>query len=362
MSATLRHLRLCREHQFEPVEAFRLGIFNPNFNTSYLNEFLSRKKTTRLQELLNPPALAPLFKNKAIFYKHCLSHGLPMPRLYGLFSCPDKTILSLCDGILTPVADKEDFVGSLPERFAIKPVDSSLGQGFRIITRTSGGFKDHHGVMYNSKEFLFLLARTSKIGTLMQEVIENHPEITSLSGVAGLQTIRIHTLVGADSHVEILSAFFKTITSPKIVIDTFIDNMTGNLEVTIDPDKGTLIEACYLDGTGRGIVIVDNHPVTGKPFKGFAMPYWPQVCELARKAALTALPVRTIGWDIAVTADGPRLIEGNIWWNPPNQHRIMGRMSKQMNAVITKLTDNPINALQVIILQGEQGSNLRPGG
>jgi hypothetical protein len=333
---------LCQEHRYEPVEAFRLGIFSPNFDASWLKGFLSRKNTTHLQKLLNPPAMAPLFKNKLNFYQRYAEQGLPVPRLYGLFSNPGRIIHTFCDGTFIPVVDKEAFVSSLPKRFAIKPVDRSLGQGFRIMTRTSGGFTDHHGIVYSTKQFFSLLNQTSSIGTLLQEVVENHPDIVSLSGVPGLQTVRIITLVDVDNRVEILSAFFKTITSPKIVIDTFIDNMTGNLEVTIDPDKGTLIEACYLDGTGRGIVVVDNHPVTGKPFKGFALPCWPQVCRLARSAAIAALPVRTIGWDIAVTAHGTCLIEGNIWWNPPNQHRAMGRISEQLNAVIAKRTENPI--------------------
>jgi hypothetical protein len=338
----LRQFRLCQKHRYEPVEAFRLGLFSPNFDPSCLNEFLSRKNTTHLQESLNPPALAPLFKNKAIFYQRYAAQGLPLPQLYGLFSYPDKTIHSFRDGTFMPIVDKEAFVNSLPKRFAIKPVDESLGRGFRIITRTPDVFTDPDGGLYDTKQFFSLLAHTSSIGTLMQEIVENHPDIVSLSGVNGLQTVRIITLVDVDNRVEILSTFFKTIISPKIVIDTFIDNMTGNLEVTIDPDKGTLIEACYLDGAGSGIVVVDNHPVTGKPFKGFALPYWPQICQLARSTAIAALPVRTIGWDIAVTAHGPCLIEGNIWWNPPNQHRAMGRIAEQMNTVITKLADNPI--------------------
>jgi len=253
---------------------------------------------------------------------------------------------SNCNGLLMPVIDKEAFVASLPIQFAIKPVDRSLGEGLRIMTRTSGGFADHRGVFYDTRRFLSLLANTSCNGTLMQEVVENHPDITSFSGVGGLQTVRVITLVGLDSRVEILTAFFKTITSLNIVIDTYIDGLGGNLEVVVNPADGVLVEACYLDGEGSGIVVVDNHPVTGKPFEGFVIPCWPQVCELARQAALAAVPARTIGWDIAVTAKGPCLIEGNIWWNPPNQHRVMARMSRQMSAVISRLYDDSNTSAQ----------------
>jgi len=334
----LRQLNLCRKNEFEPVEAFRLGFFHTDFNAASLTDFVSRRTTTHLQEILNPPLLAPLFRNKAVFYRRCIDMGLQIPRLYGLFSHRGRRLHILRDGVWLPVTDNNAFVATLPERFAVKPVDGSLGEGFRIVSRNHAGFKDNTGSVYDNSGLLSLFRRTSSTGTLIQEVLENHSDITALSGTAGLQTVRLITLVGADDKVEILLAFFKTITSPAVVIDTLIEDMTGNLEAVIDPQTGALTTACYLDGGGRGIVSVSAHPITGKPFKGFLIPYWPQVCQLAYRAALAALPMRTIGWDIAITADGPCLIEGNIWWNPPNQHLAMQRISQRLEAVIAELT------------------------
>jgi hypothetical protein len=39
---------------------------------------------------------------------------------------------------------------------------------------------------------------------------------------------------------------------------------------------------------------------------------------LAERAARTFFPLRTVGWDIALTTDGPALIEGNPFWDPSN--------------------------------------------
>ena len=39
---------------------------------------------------------------------------------------------------------------------------------------------------------------------------------------------------------------------------------------------------------------------------------------LAEQAARAFLPLRTVGWDIAVTPEGPTLIEGNPFWDPSN--------------------------------------------
>ena len=58
----------------------------------------------------------------------------------------------------------------------------------------------------------------------------------------------------------------------------------------------------------------DVHPVTGTAFVGFQLPMWDEVLatvrSIARKAYL--LPqCHYLGWDVALTPDGPAVIEGN---------------------------------------------------
>jgi hypothetical protein len=71
------------------------------------------------------------------------------------------------------------------------------------------------------------------------------------------------------------------------------------------------------------VVRLDVHPKTRVEFSGFQLPFWAKACDLAREVATRFVPVRTIGWDIALTPEGPVVLEGNIWWDPPNQHGCM---------------------------------------
>ncbi len=41
-----------------------------------------------------------------------------------------------------------------------------------------------------------------------------------------------------------------------------------------------------------------------------------EVQDLVRRAALAFAPLRTIGWDVAISDAGPSLIEGNVLWDP----------------------------------------------
>ena len=54
------------------------------------------------------------------------------------------------------------------------------------------------------------------------------------------------------------------------------------------------------------------HPITKEPIKGFKIPYWNDVIKLVKKAGLVVEGVGYVGWDIAITDNGPILIEGNV--------------------------------------------------
>ncbi len=70
-----------------------------------------------------------------------------------------------------------------------------------------------------------------------------------------------------------------------------------------------------------GYILLHQHPNTGQNIEGFHVPLWDQACTLVRQAAVRFLPIRTIGWDVALTPTDPVIVEGNVWWDPANQHR-----------------------------------------
>ena len=57
-----------------------------------------------------------------------------------------------------------------------------------------------------------------------------------------------------------------------------------------------------------------KHPLTETEFYNFKIPYWGEVKEIAYKAQKAFYNLKSIGWDFAITEDGPVLIEGNIEW------------------------------------------------
>ena len=88
----------------------------------------------------------------------------------------------------------------------------------------------------------------------------------------------------------------------------FVDNLeNGGYACHMDLETGKV--------TGPGHTnkqeLVEEHPMTGVRFEGFQVPYFAEACELAKRAAAVVPTVGYIGWDMAITENGPAIIEGN---------------------------------------------------
>ena len=89
----------------------------------------------------------------------------------------------------------------------------------------------------------------------------------------------------------------------------------GGLSACIDVSTGTVLT----DGVNANREFYKKHPITQKPIKGFVIPYWNEVLRLAQDIYDKVPGVNYIGWDIAITNNGPIVIEGNASWP---SHRI----------------------------------------
>ncbi len=57
--------------------------------------------------------------------------------------------------------------------------------------------------------------------------------------------------------------------------------------------------------------VYDEHPDTGVHFVGYQLPMVDEAIALAKQAAQVIPKVGHVGWDMAITPDGPAIIEGN---------------------------------------------------
>ncbi len=297
--------KLYQLHGFLPDEAMKLGLLNSKGGLE--GHFISKSRLMARQKFLNHPSFQEITEDKAVFYTYCARMGLPTPRLLGLFF-KSSSGLQWGQRPLTGESQWEDFFDNYcPPEFVVKPGLGVYGEGILFIEKNSPG--------YSGTELFRKLQTHPKYHCfVVQECLQNHPDIMAINSKKGLQTVRVITLIDNDLRVNVVYAFFKFIVGNNR-IDNHKGGELGNLLCEINLQDGHFKVPLLI--TAKGPVSVPKHPETDREIEGTKLPCWEEICDLAVSVAPNFLPMRSIGWDIALTPEGPKIIEGNARWDPP---------------------------------------------
>jgi len=204
----------------------------------------------------------------------------------------NREFLSLAE-LKANASQTEKMLSSQSGRMVLKGSHGQIGAEVEVIS--CGNFSPLSLIEYMEK----------KKYDMAEEFVVQHPDLMELSP-SGLNTLRVFTQLD-QGNVDILGARLR------VSVNSMVDNMAaGNLAAPVDSKTGIINgPGVYSDITKEDKSV---HPITGKNITGFVIPHWNDIMELVRKAALHTPENKSVGWDIAITATGPELIEGNHNW------------------------------------------------
>ena len=192
--------------------------------------------------------------------------------------------------------------------------DPSLVQGFlarhdRLVFKDATGNCGASILIRPTKELdaATLVDQMQMAGhDMVESFVQQHDQLNALSP-SGVNTVRIFTLIDSAGHYKVLGCRLR------ISVNSPVDNLAaGNLAAPIDEHTGVVTgPGVYSDITRAPET---HHPVTGTAIKGFQVPFWAETLEMVETASLLHPENCSIGWDIAITPEGPGLIEGNHDW------------------------------------------------
>lgn len=326
-----RAVHLYRAHGFSAAEIIENGLLDPALGDDELAFYASRREQLAFIERHVPASYYCLTADQTVALAHCRMNGLPVPELVAVYAEP----AGFAPGGPS-LGTREEWIAfldrALPEHFFTKPAVGMLGQGAAAFRREGGvivnesdgsrldlpqlhawlgetaarlarGFR-HYGAS------LGLTRPTARI--LIQKRLFAHPEIVRLTGSRGLSCLRLVTFVGKDLEPRIIAMAMKLIAGNSVT-DNFHKGQTGNIWATLGDDGRIRRAHGPISATGA-YERVTRHPVTGEDLGSFRVPFWDEARDLALAAARAFLPHPLIGWDIAVTPEGPVIIEGNTRW------------------------------------------------
>lgn len=258
----------------------------------------------------SPREMLRIAYNKVLFYEHCLQARLPtIPVVCRVGETPDP---------LGPaVVHAENAVRfaalleSAPARLFIKPIDGTHAESAFLATRVGDGFE--FAARRGSAQDLFSHLEDLlefHTGFIVQPQIRPHADMRCLASENGLPTVRVITAM-YEAGPRVLFACLKIPVGTSIS-DNFADGAGGNLLAGIDLENGTLTPARgSLRRDWPVIAEFESHPDTGYRIAGSRLPFWNEIAQAARNAQASLPKFRTVGWDVAATADGVLLVEAN---------------------------------------------------
>ena len=256
------------------------------------------------QKYLNDCRYTVFADDKFLFHKLMADSNIPTAKLINVIShnMGKNESIGLND------ANAKDVLDSIIARaIVIKPViDSSQGAGVNVININTDALKKFEisGITYTSAELLEKIFFESACSYLIEEKIQQHSFNQSLYPES-VNTVRVDSLLSKAGEAIINSAYLRIGRNGRKV-DNW-SGKSGGIGVNVNIETGELSSL----GIDYCKNLYSEHPNTGVAFSGLTVPYWDEIINIVKKAALQFPNLKSLGWDIALTENGPLILEVN---------------------------------------------------
>lgn len=269
LSIFLNMLGVGIKYQAGYIDYYSMGFYD--LTKEQRKTYLTRGSNNNMVAHYNPKEYRFIFDDKRIF-NELFEKYLKRDWLY---------LNNNFDEFETFIKNKKEIIAKL--------IDESGGKGVeKINVKDYKTTKDLYKYLINSKHLL------------VEEVVLQHEKLDKLHPMS-VNTVRIIT-VFSKGKVNIITAFLR------IGNGNIVDNSSsGGMLAPIDIKTG-IINFPAADGN---LNVYEKHPITDVKIKGFKVPYWDETLKLVEELAKVEKRIRYVGWDIAITKDGPLVIEGN---------------------------------------------------
>lgn len=293
-------------------EFLNLWWIHKEFPLHYFTRFLYRKEFTDYKSFIPTKKyfslIAPnskiqndffvnLLKNKLFFAMICAKGNVATPKMTS-YNCNNNFYLDDSKFSLKNNSELLSFFENLFQKLKlnkiiVKNIDAKGGKGIFLIQKKT--------IKEEIKSIGHLILSGSYIH---QECLEQHKLINKIYEHS-INTLRFDVCFDANENKHLLGSVMRFGRGGNV-----IDNRSkGGFFVSVNDVNGSLLEKGYSQ-MGFGGKEFIKHPDTNFEFSGFKIPYYSEAKQLAMDMS-EMIPNKLVGWDIAITPEGPIIIEGN---------------------------------------------------
>lgn len=294
----VEQVRLGLRQAIHPRVYYAFELFLPE-HQKQVNGYLQRYETKDslylyLKSAWRKPTTPA--NDKLEFEEYLLAHKLPTVRTLAAFSGGMRT--DSPDELILPETD-----------LFMKPTNGRGGEKCMRFNFTGGSWQatGSKKILSAAELIAHLKSFSRRTPCLIQTCYRTHRSLRELAGTT-LATIRVLSMTDVNGDVHVMYAAFRMPRSHNAVVDNF---HAGGIAAAVDFATGQLGSATDL-GLSQSLGWVDRHPTSNAIIRGRVLPYWQEAVELVKRAHTKAFRDRImIGWDIAITDEGPIIVEGN---------------------------------------------------
>lgn len=296
-------------------EYYLYRLYDEQKPSQYRNRFLSKVNRDAFLERINPLDYILIARNKYLTKLLLKSLEIPTPELFFLYD-PQAGMES--PGVLNNYASAEKRLIQIKNRpFVVKVLEGEHGRdvnvynGFRI---SEDGFRALHasGQAHSISEMLDFAGKGQKL--LVEAKVAQNAGFASLNQ-SSVNTIRMLTQLHPSGEADLILAFIRIGRQGR-----WVDNAGkgGNVMAKVNPETGQLQNIISFINY-RTFEPITHHPDTGVDLVNFKIQDWKQILEQVLGFQRKISWLKAIGWDIAITDEGPMVIEINNRWDVVGQ-------------------------------------------
>ncbi|MBS7156995.1 MAG: hypothetical protein KH112_15505 [Sanguibacteroides justesenii] len=303
------YLYVTRGFGFVEYHDFELDKVSKEFVDSFLNW----KEQQYFLNLLNPRKYYSLARNK--YLTHIILDALEINNKATLYCYYNPELRKYHDSKVS--FDVMSTLSILKAKnicsCVIKTTESSHGENVWVIKNIEYENHDIVFTRFDGRQMLLseLLGREPLI---FESLIKQTKQLSDFNP-SSVNTIRFMTTLFPDGEARVIATFIKIGRSGKCV-----DNAGGggNVDACVDIETGKLCYTIQYKGW-RNVIDIQKHPDTGVQIEDVVINDWEVIKEKVIKFQKAFPFVKAAGWDIAITDNGPVIVEVNDMWDRTGQ-------------------------------------------
>ncbi|MGO3691066.1 MAG: sugar-transfer associated ATP-grasp domain-containing protein [Psychroflexus halocasei] len=292
------------------ISFYEYYCFYLDKNEDLRETFLGYKNKKIFLSLINPRKYYILARNKYLSHVFFKSTSIKTSELYFYYNPLNLSTDSVCTNEFE-VSEKIKSLGI--REFVIKTTESSQGEGVIVIKDIKEVEDKMILIQSNDKEIL--LSKILNHEALIFEKLLYQTKQFSSFNASSINTIRFMTSLDPSGEVNIFGTFIKVGRK-----GAWVDNAGsgGNICANVDIKTG-LINNVIEFNDWRSNRDITHHTDSGTLLEGVKIKDWENICEQVKTYQKQIPYLKAIGWDVAITDEGPVIIEINDFWDATGQ-------------------------------------------